>query len=236
MSIKLASNDNTDTKVLLEIKGEGLSGKSTLASKLGTRVLFINTDGNTASQGFNTVEVSSVDEIKSVLIDTDITKYDTVVIDTLDEVERLIELKAIKDYNSEYNKNIKALSEVPYGQLTGVSNNRKFTFIDFLANFVKKQKKANVILIERTGIIDAFNDKKIELSEISQKLKAYTLGRVDAIINVSKDHIASFSAFRQLDRLVEFLKPIKNILVSGDFSWELMNKNKQVSQKEKGVK
>jgi tRNA A37 threonylcarbamoyladenosine biosynthesis protein TsaE len=171
MAIKLKSKADDKSKTFIVIKGEAIAGKSTLASKLGKKVLFLNTDGNTASQGFNTVEINTVKDIYDTLTDKDIVNYDTVVIDTLDEIEK------INDKDVCTAKGIQTLREAnDYGATTELAFNRKFKIIDYLKQV---SKHINVILIIRTASI-----KKTELSEASEKLEAYINGRADAVINV----------------------------------------------------
>lgn len=125
------------------IIGDPFSGKTTLASK-APKPLFLSTDGNAAKAGLDAVFADSLNTVRRVIeYFPESKEYDTLVIDTIEGISDLFERSEIERHNEENPEAmIKALTDVPYGKLTGSLNKRLASFSEKLLMIPK-----NVIIL-----------------------------------------------------------------------------------------
>lgn len=127
------------------IMGDPMTGKTTLASK-APRPLFISTDGNAAKAGLHAVNADGLQVVRDAIEYFKTAKeYDTLVIDTVEGIADLFEQTVISGYNQENGTSVSALTDVPYGKLTGQFNRRIASFAETLWSLPK-----NVIVLTYT--------------------------------------------------------------------------------------
>lgn len=127
------------------IMGDPMTGKTTLASK-APRPLFISTDGNAAKAGLDAVDATSLSIVRQVIdFFKESSDYDTLVIDTIEGIADLFEKTVIDNYQAETGQKISALTDVPYGKLTGQFNRRLQSFSETLWELPK-----NVLILTYT--------------------------------------------------------------------------------------
>lgn len=127
------------------VMGDPMTGKTTLAAK-APKPLFISTDGNAAKMGLHAVAADNLNTVKQAIqyfADTD--EYETLVIDTVEGIADLFERTVIDAYQQETGQNITALTDVPYGKLTGQFNRRIAAFSETLWSLPK-----NVVVLTYT--------------------------------------------------------------------------------------
>lgn len=127
------------------VMGDPMSGKTTLAAK-APRPLFISTDGNAAKAGLDAVDADSLKTVREAIEFFNTSKdYDTLVIDTVEGIADLFEKTVIDNYQQETGQSINALTDVPYGKLTGQFNRRIAAFAETLWTLPK-----NVLVLTYT--------------------------------------------------------------------------------------
>lgn len=131
------------------VMGDPMTGKTTLASK-APRPLFISTDGNAAKAGLDAVEADSLITVRDAIeYFKTADEYDTLVVDTVEGIADLFERSVIAGYNKEIGaepgKGVQALTDVPYGKLTGQFNRRIGMFAETLWSLPK-----NVVVLTYT--------------------------------------------------------------------------------------
>lgn len=127
------------------VMGDPFTGKTTLASK-APRPLFISTDGNAAKAGLDAIDATNLGTIRQAINYFSTAKeYDTLVIDTVEGIADIFEKTVIDGYMQETGNEIKALTDVPYGKLTGQFNRRIAAFAETLWSIPK-----NVIVLTYT--------------------------------------------------------------------------------------
>lgn len=127
------------------VMGDPMTGKTTLAAK-APRPLFISTDGNAAKAGLDAIEATNLGIVRQAIDYFAETKdYDTLVIDTVEGIADLFEKTVIDAYQQETGQQITALTDVPYGKLTGQFNRRMAAFSETLWGL-----KKNVIVLTYT--------------------------------------------------------------------------------------
>lgn len=127
------------------VMGDPFTGKTTLAAK-APRPLFISTDGNAAKAGLDAVEADSLQTIREAInFFAASEEYDTLVIDTVEGIADLFEKAVIDQYQRETGQQINALTDVPYGRLTGQFNRRMAAFSETLWNIPK-----NIVVLTYT--------------------------------------------------------------------------------------
>lgn len=125
--------------------GDPMSGKTTLAAK-APKPLFVSTDGNAAKAGLDAVSADSLGTIKQALdYFKSSDEYATLVIDTIEGIADLFEKVIIKSHIAETGQQITALTDVPYGKLTGQFNKRLAAFSEALWALPK-----NVVILSYT--------------------------------------------------------------------------------------
>lgn len=129
------------------VMGDPMSGKTTLAAK-APRPLFISTDGNAAKAGLDAIDATSLGVVKDA-IDFFVTskEYDTLVIDTIEGIADLFERMVIDNWNASVGPDAQAsaLTDIPYGKLTGQFNKRLASFAETLWGLHK-----NVVVLTYT--------------------------------------------------------------------------------------
>ena len=119
------------------LMGDPMTGKTTLAAK-APKPLFISTDGNAAKMGLNAVAADSLNTVKQAIqFFNDSKEYETLVIDTIEGIADLFEKTVIDAWNKETSQQVTALTDVPYGKLTGQFNRRIAAFAETLASLPK---------------------------------------------------------------------------------------------------
>lgn len=114
------------------IMGDPMSGKTTLAAK-APKPLFISTDGNAAKMGLDAINADSLQTVReAVEFFNSSDEYETLVIDTVEGIADLFEKMVIDAYIKESGQQITALTDVPYGRLTGQFNRRIAAFSETL--------------------------------------------------------------------------------------------------------
>lgn len=127
------------------IMGDPMTGKTTLASK-APKPLFISTDGNAAKAGLDAVAADSLATVKQAIDFFSTSKdYDTLVIDTIEGIADLFEKTVIDKHQQETGQTISAMTDVPYGKLTGQFNRRIAAFAETLWSLPK-----NVLVLTYT--------------------------------------------------------------------------------------
>lgn len=127
------------------IMGDPMTGKTTLASK-APRPLFISTDGNAAKAGLDAIDATDLTTVReAVMFFAESDEYDTLVIDTIEGIADLFEKTVIDAYQQETGNAINALTDVPYGKLTGQFNRRIAAFAETLWGIPK-----NVLVLTYT--------------------------------------------------------------------------------------
>jgi hypothetical protein len=142
---KLIQKANPQAPSKFIIMGDPLTGKSTLAAK-APKALFISTDGNAAKAGLSAVNADSLQTVRRAIDHFNTSKeYETLVIDTIEGIADLFERMVIENWNKENNQKVQALTDVPYGKLTGQFNRRIAAFAETLWYLQK-----NVIVLTYT--------------------------------------------------------------------------------------
>lgn len=127
------------------VMGDPMTGKTTLASK-APRPLFVSTDGNAAKAGLHAVPATSLTVVRDTIQFFEQSKdYDTLVIDTIEGIADLFEKTVLDTYMQESGQIVQALTDVPYGKLTGQFNRRIAAFSETLWEL-----KKNVIVLTYT--------------------------------------------------------------------------------------
>lgn len=132
------------------IIGEPFSGKTTLAAK-APAPLFISTDGNAAKSGLDAVNVKSVADVSEAIgLGLKSKEYKTIVLDTIEGIVDLMTKEIIANANKmgmrgAGGEEVQALTDIPYGKLTGLLNNKVQSFAEALATLNK-----NVIILSYT--------------------------------------------------------------------------------------
>lgn len=161
--------------------GAPMSGKTTLASK-APKPLFISTDGNAAKAGLDAVTADSLSVIKQVIEHFKTSdEYQTLVIDTIEGVADLFEKVIIEAYMKETGNQISALTDVPYGKLTGQFNKRLAAFSETLWALPK-----NVVILSYTKRQIEEVSNNIVLSSELKGIRHFTKF-ADAVIMVGYD-------------------------------------------------
>jgi hypothetical protein len=119
------------------IMGDPMTGKTTLASK-APKPLFISTDGNAAKAGLDAVAATDLNVVRDAINYFNTSKdYDTLVIDTIEGIADLFEKTVLDKYMQETGVTVTALTDVPYGKLTGQFNRRIAAFAETLWSLPK---------------------------------------------------------------------------------------------------
>lgn len=127
------------------VMGDPMTGKTTLAAK-APKPLFISTDGNAAKAGLHAVAATSLQVLRDAIgFFAESNEYETLVIDTVEGIADLFEKSVIDTYQQETGAQITALTDVPYGKLTGQFNRRMAAFSETLWALPK-----NVIVLTYT--------------------------------------------------------------------------------------
>lgn len=127
------------------IMGDPMTGKTTLAAK-APRPLFISTDGNAAKAGLDAVDADSLNTVREAIeYFAGAKEYDTLVIDTIEGIADLFEKTVLVNYQTETGVAVNALTDVPYGKLTGQFNRRMAAFAETLQSIPK-----NVLVLTYT--------------------------------------------------------------------------------------
>jgi hypothetical protein len=127
------------------IMGDPMTGKTTLAAK-APRPLFISTDGNAAKAGLDAVDAVTLDTVREAIeYFASAKEYDTLVIDTIEGIADLFEKTVLVNYQTETGVAVNALTDVPYGKLTGQFNRRMAAFAETLQSIPK-----NVLVLTYT--------------------------------------------------------------------------------------
>lgn len=127
------------------VMGDPMTGKTTLAAK-APKPLFISTDGNAAKAGLDAIAADSLSTVRQAIehfAKTD--DYDTLVVDTVEGIADLFERGVIESWNKETGQGARALTDVPYGKLTGQFNRRIGAFAETLWSLPK-----NVVVLTYT--------------------------------------------------------------------------------------
>lgn len=163
------------------VMGDPFTGKTTLAAK-APKPLFISMDGNAAKAGLHAVEPKNLQEIRETIdffVSTD--EYETLVIDTVEGVADLFEKSVIDSWNQESGQNATALTDVPYGKLTGQFNRRIAAFAETLWALPK-----NVVVLTYTKRQVDDVSQSIVLSSELKSIRQFTRF-ADGIILTSYD-------------------------------------------------
>jgi hypothetical protein len=119
------------------IMGDPMTGKTTLAAK-APKPLFISTDGNAAKAGLDAIAATDLNTVREVCISYfPKSDYETLVIDTIEGIADLFERTVIDAWNQETGQAVTALTDVPYGKLTGQFNRRIAAFAETLWSLPK---------------------------------------------------------------------------------------------------
>lgn len=127
------------------VMGDPMTGKTTLAAK-APKPLFISTDGNAAKAGLHAIQADTLLTVREAINYFATAKeYETLVIDTVEGIADLFEKTVIDAFNQENHADIQALTDVPYGKLTGQFNRRLAAFAETLWSLPK-----NIIVLTYT--------------------------------------------------------------------------------------
>lgn len=127
------------------VMGDPMTGKTTLAAK-APKPLFISTDGNAAKAGLHAVSADNLNTVRDAISYFATAKeYETLVVDTIEGIADLFEKTVLDTYMQETGQLITALTDVPYGKLTGQFNKRMAAFSETLWGLPK-----NVIVLTYT--------------------------------------------------------------------------------------
>lgn len=114
------------------VMGDPMTGKTTLAAK-APKPLFISTDGNAAKAGLDAVAATNLGVVRDAInFFTSDKEYETLVIDTIEGIADLFEKTVLDSFMQETGQTISALTDVPYGKLTGQFNRRIAAFAETL--------------------------------------------------------------------------------------------------------
>lgn len=163
------------------VMGDPFTGKTTLAAK-APKPLFISMDGNAAKAGLDAVEPKNLQEIRETIdffVGSD--EYETLVIDTVEGVADLFEKSVIDGWNQENGQAVTALTDVPYGKLTGQFNRRIAAFAETLWALPK-----NVVVLTYTKRQVDDVSQSIVLSSELKSIRQFTRF-ADGIILTSYD-------------------------------------------------
>jgi len=119
------------------IMGDPMTGKTTLASK-APKPLFISTDGNAAKAGLDAVAATDLNTVRDTInFFATSDEYHTLVVDTIEGIADLFERTVLDSYMQETGTKVTALTDVPYGKLTGQFNRRIAAFAETLWSLPK---------------------------------------------------------------------------------------------------
>lgn len=119
------------------IMGDPMTGKTTLAAK-APKPLFISTDGNAAKAGLDAIAADGLNTVREAInYFASAKEYETLVIDTIEGIADLFEKTVIDSWNQETGSQVAALTDVPYGKLTGQFNRRIAAFAETLWSLPK---------------------------------------------------------------------------------------------------
>jgi hypothetical protein len=127
------------------VMGDPMTGKTTLASK-APKPLFLSTDGNAAKAGLHAIDATDRQVLlEAITFFASSDEYETLVIDTIEGIADMFEKVVIEQWNQETGQQATALTDVPYGKLTGQFNKRMAAFSETLWSLPK-----NVIVLTYT--------------------------------------------------------------------------------------
>lgn len=127
------------------VMGDPMTGKTTLAAK-APKPLFISTDGNAAKAGLHAIQATSLQVVREAIdFFAKTPEYETLVVDTIEGIADLFEKTVLDNYMQETNQIVTALTDVPYGKLTGQFNKRMAAFSETLWGLPK-----NVVVLTYT--------------------------------------------------------------------------------------
>ena len=163
------------------IMGDPMTGKTTLAAK-SPSPLFISTDGNAAKAGLDAIAADSLVTVRKAIDFFNTTKdYDTLVIDTVEGIADLFERQVVENWNAETGQKVTALTDVPYGKLTGQFNRRIAAFAETLWSL---QKNVMVLTYTKRQVDDVSGS--IVLASELKSIRQFTRF-ADGIILTSYD-------------------------------------------------
>lgn len=114
------------------VMGDPMTGKTTLAAK-APKPLFLSTDGNAAKAGLDAVQATDLNVVREVCMTFfPSSEYETLVVDTIEGIADLFEKTVLDRYMQETGVQVSALTDVPYGKLTGQFNRRIAAFAETL--------------------------------------------------------------------------------------------------------
>lgn len=144
MAIEITKNKPAAPSKFI-VMGDPMTGKTTLAAK-APKALFISTDGNAAKAGLHAVAATSIGVVREAIEFFEKSEeYETLIIDTIEGIADLFERTVLDAYMQETGAKITALTDVPYGKLTGQFNRRMAAFSETLWALPK-----NVIVLTYT--------------------------------------------------------------------------------------
>lgn len=208
------------------VMGDPFTGKTTLAAK-APKPLFISMDGNAAKAGLDAVEPKNLQEIRDTIdYFVNSKEYETLVIDTIEGVADLFEKSVIDAWNQESGQMVSALTDVPYGKLTGQFNKRIAAFAETLCSLPK-----NVIVLTYTKRqIDDVSGSIVLASEL-KSIRQFTRF-ADGIILTAYDgehYRANVVSKRTVMAGEVKYGPIEEFLRAG--GWELPTKKTKIGKR-----
>lgn len=210
------------------VMGDPMTGKTTLAAK-APKPLFISTDGNAAKAGLDAINAESLAVVREAINFFSTSKdYETLVIDTVEGIADLFERTVIENWNKETNQNVGALTDVPYGKLTGQFNRRIAAFAETLWSLPK-----NIMVLTYTKRqIDDVSGSIVLASEL-KSIRQFTRF-ADGIILTSYDgehYRAQVVSKRTVMAGAVEYGPIETFLRAA--GWELPTKKTKVGSSKK---
>lgn len=192
-----------DTPRNFFIYGDSMSGKSYLSGEF-PNPLFIDTDGNASANPFPNIkarnEIGADGHIKTSVLDTLVETitaleqmvgkteeelgyppYETVIIDTIDDIVDMIEAYAIDRESIKDNKKYEVIGDIPYG--------KGYSFVKSMIAKLAIDLKAlplNVVYISRLMYKEGDNNEQIEVPSLPQKFINIINGNCDYKIQTSK--------------------------------------------------
>lgn len=173
-------------------------GKSTLAS-FAPAPFFLDLENGLKELDINGTPdpVTSYDEMKDWLRDLMRDKeFQTIVIDTMDVVERWLSARVVETWNRNNKPKVKMVSEIGWGKDGGLIADEWRDFVDILEHINRAGK--NVLIVGHQKVEKFKNPMDLDYDyfvyNIHKKAEEYVTGKMDAVLYCRKEQIVKGDA------------------------------------------
>lgn len=164
------------------VYGEPMAGKTTFAGK-SDKPLFLSFDGNAKLAGYNAVTPTNKSDVISVIEQAEEYGYKTIVMDTVEDMAKLLETEILEKYNAD---NLKTANG-GYGAGYSEFNNNFTEIVNLLS-----RSELNVYYLLRARQTE---DEGLVIV-LKEKLFSIIGGYSDALIEINNKHEAKWKKKR----------------------------------------